>query len=197
MSARETFDSSEYHAALKAHDGIHCIECGAVLTPREQRKPKPHPRSVLARCCNAACENAFIKRTIRDWSKIREEVFCRDNYTCQDCGPRKRIKLKFVRKSNMRLTWVNMKSSEFKVWWRFEGRYEEDIIDDLEVHHIIPISEGGPEFDLENLITLCFDCHHLGRHGSKAPTPEDLERERLSFIQARHMSFDWFDEPHP
>jgi len=76
---------------------------------------------------------------------------------------------------------------------------------DLEVHHIIPISEGGPEFDLDNLITLCFDCHHLGRHGSKAPTPEEIaqkrgeerrqaEQERLQAIRARHTCLDCFSE---
>jgi len=30
----------------------------------------------------------------------------------------------------------------------------------LEVHHIIPIYKGGKD-ELDNLITLCFDCHHF------------------------------------
>jgi len=29
----------------------------------------------------------------------------------------------------------------------------------FEVHHIIPICEGGDEFDPENCMTLCYDCH--------------------------------------
>lgn len=30
----------------------------------------------------------------------------------------------------------------------------------LEVHHIIPLYAGGMD-ETENLITLCFDCHHF------------------------------------
>ncbi len=29
----------------------------------------------------------------------------------------------------------------------------------LHVHHIVPVSEGGPEFDLENLGTVCASHH--------------------------------------
>jgi hypothetical protein len=29
----------------------------------------------------------------------------------------------------------------------------------FEVHHIKPISEGGNEFDPNNCMTLCYDCH--------------------------------------
>ena len=35
---------------------------------------------------------------------------------------------------------------------------EREIIPDLHAHHIVPISEGGSN-TLENLITLCSDCH--------------------------------------
>lgn len=34
---------------------------------------------------------------------------------------------------------------------------------DLEVHHIKPVSEGGPKYDMDNLVTLCVPCH-LDRH---------------------------------
>jgi len=30
---------------------------------------------------------------------------------------------------------------------------------ELHVHHIVPVSEGGQKFDPENLMTLCGDCH--------------------------------------
>ena len=29
----------------------------------------------------------------------------------------------------------------------------------LEVHHVVPVSLGGAEFDADNLLTLCRDCH--------------------------------------
>lgn len=34
-----------------------------------------------------------------------------------------------------------------------------DCQDDLHVHHIIPVSEGGRKLDPQNLMTLCGDCH--------------------------------------
>ena len=43
---------------------------------------------------------------------------------------------------------------------------KEDINDPqtwLEVHHIVPIQDGGDEFDPENCITLCHRCH-VARH---------------------------------
>ena len=30
---------------------------------------------------------------------------------------------------------------------------------DIEIHHKVPISEGGLQFDPENCITLCYKCH--------------------------------------
>lgn len=29
----------------------------------------------------------------------------------------------------------------------------------LEVHHIVPLSQGGAPYDLDNLRSLCRDCH--------------------------------------
>lgn len=81
------------------------------------------------------------------------------------------------------------------------GRFEVEVPMELEVHHIIPISEGGPEFDLSNLVTLCFDCHHKGRHGAKIPTPDEIaqkkaeaEQERLQATRSRHRCLDRFFE---
>ena len=32
------------------------------------------------------------------------------------------------------------------------------------VHHIIPLAEGGERLDIENLMTLCRECHDR-KHG--------------------------------
>jgi 5-methylcytosine-specific restriction enzyme A len=38
----------------------------------------------------------------------------------------------------------------------------------LEVHHIVSLEDGGSEYDLNNLITLCSSCHHAtGRDGGR------------------------------
>ncbi|HEX9849260.1 MAG TPA: HNH endonuclease [Candidatus Deferrimicrobium sp.] len=35
------------------------------------------------------------------------------------------------------------------------------------VHHIVPISEGGPRLDMDGLMSLCVGCHGK-RHGNDA-----------------------------
>jgi hypothetical protein len=53
----------------------------------------------------------------------------------------------------------------------------------VEVHHIVPQSEGGPN-ELENAITLCFDCHaDAGHYNPRHPrgtkfSPTELRRHR-------------------
>jgi len=39
------------------------------------------------------------------------------------------------------------------------GVSDYDINTELEVHHIIPIKDGGEEFNINNCITLCKKCH--------------------------------------
>lgn len=34
----------------------------------------------------------------------------------------------------------------------------------LHVHHITPVSKGGTKFDMENLLTVCEDCHYAIYH---------------------------------
>jgi 5-methylcytosine-specific restriction protein A len=35
------------------------------------------------------------------------------------------------------------------------------------VHHVVPISEGGPRLDMDGLMSLCVPCHGR-RHGARA-----------------------------
>jgi 5-methylcytosine-specific restriction protein A len=42
----------------------------------------------------------------------------------------------------------------------------------LEVHHLVPIAQGGDRFALSNLITLCSSCHHDSHRGVEATRPE-------------------------
>jgi 5-methylcytosine-specific restriction endonuclease McrA len=40
----------------------------------------------------------------------------------------------------------------------------------LQVHHVVRLEDGGAEFDLNNLVTLCVGCHgeqHRGDPGSR------------------------------
>ena len=91
-----------------------------------------------------ACPNkpAWVKKPFAKsgrggskWRRIREEVFERDEYLCQEC--------------------------------RRQG-----LITGVELHgvgvgicdHIVPLAEGGAEFDADNLQTLCKTCHDRKTH---------------------------------
>lgn len=39
-------------------------------------------------------------------------------------------------------------------------KFEDQTMGKLEAHHIIPLYSGGKN-DVDNMITLCFDCHHF------------------------------------
>lgn len=50
--------------------------------------------------------------------------------------------------------------------WRTERNPDRMV--SVEVHHIVPLSEGGDPYDLENLVSVCWNCHHhvhAGRMG--------------------------------
>ena len=58
----------------------------------------------------------------------------------------------------------------------------------VEVHHIVPEAEGGPN-DLENAIVLCFDCHAAaGHYNDSHPRGSKLTRSELR--RAREL---WYD----
>jgi 5-methylcytosine-specific restriction endonuclease McrA len=68
------------------------------------------------------------------WTKLKNKILERDNYTCARCG-HKRVGY-YIDKNNFK-------------------RYESDVI----VDHIVPIKLDGAEFDSSNLQVLCVDCN--------------------------------------
>jgi len=64
----------------------------------------------------------------------------------------------------------------------------------IEVHHIVPIEQGGSD-DIDNAIPLCFDCHkEVGSYNEKHPIgskyrAEELKvrREQIYEEQTRHL----------
>ena len=77
---------------------------------------------------------------------IKGEVKRRDRWRCQDCGVR----------------------SESRTLSREEGAK-------LHVHHITPKSEGGKD-TMENLITLCEECHQKRHSNPDTEFPEEVDR---------------------
>lgn len=173
---RTTFDSSEYRKAMKAFDGIHCLNCGGELPPLTSRKDRARVGSVLMKCCNKVCKAAFLERTLKNWAELRLKVIERDSYTCQDCGymaPMK-FRLEYVPKSAVKLSdlesgnVVAIKNAIGSEWHYKMGPHWQTYTN-LEVHHKHLVSEGGPEYDINNCKTLCHDCHKK-QHAKAANT---------------------------
>ena len=144
-SKRIAFDSTEYYKARNGFDG-NCLGCGTKVgfTKRliltKRGELRQSDPPNDLMCCNGECVALFIKTTIKNWGQLRSKVIKRDSYRCRDCG---------------------FESRTIGTWHTEEG---------LEVHHERPISEGGQEFDEDNCITLCNDCHvgPTGRHSRAA-----------------------------
>ena len=67
--------------------------------------------------------------------------------------------------------------------------------DRLEVHHVVPIEDGGAEFDLDNLITLCSSCHHDRHRGDGSTTGQELSHPHLGLREensrGNHAELKW------
>jgi len=87
-------------------------------------------------CCSVECTEKFWKEHDKSlsWQGQRLKALRRDNYTCRMCG----IKHAYY-------------SEGYKIEFEKEGY--------LEVDHITPVSIGGDGLDLDNLQTLCKNCH--------------------------------------
>lgn len=59
------------------------------------------------------------------------------------------------------------------------GTAEEDLEEDLELHHIVPLSQGGFNFR-ENYAMLCPDCH-LDAHAGDTSTRRTVYKHRHAF----------------
>lgn len=168
--SRVVLDSSLYHEAKQRFDG-RCLNCGKDLGLSDNRLRSIKLNGWTSRmvCQGNGCYEAFIEKTIRSWSATREAAFKRDDYTCQDCHTRyeKRVIEQYVPDDLPTLSELEdnpgkveskLGAAKFRLQrWEIEEQIP------LEGHHVIPISEGGDEFDVNNVITLCQKCHDL-RH---------------------------------
>lgn len=120
-----------------------CDECGSQL---------PHSRNIRGwRTCSKECTikhyDKKYKNIVREeintpgvrpriaWGEIKRVCFERDLYTCQRCG-KTRHELSAIPKTN----------------------FSNNLLS-LHCHHIIRLVEGGTNH-LDNLITLCGECHN-------------------------------------
>jgi 5-methylcytosine-specific restriction endonuclease McrA len=61
--------------------------------------------------------------------------------------------------------------------------------DKLEVHHVVPLAEGGAEFALSNLVTLCQECHlDAGGRGQSARENQRRHTRKPAFRETHIRS---------
>ena len=88
------------------------------------------------------------------------QPWCRTNRgRCRDCLRRDEREKRGRRANRARssMAWQNARAAARK---RDGERCRQcGSTDKLEVHHITPLADGGAEFDLSNLTTLCRECH--------------------------------------
>lgn len=91
------------------------------------------------------------------WDEFRRAIIKRDDFKCQKC-------------SRQRLFGDGPRKGE--VW---------PLCDDYEVHHILPLHCGGDEFDPENCITYCMECH-IEQHRFRKLEGTGIHQTRLEEI---------------
>ncbi len=98
--------------------------------------------------CSEYCVNEWRLRT--DPGYLREQVFARDHGVCALCGADAEAAWRHIR----RLRGVGRLKALAE--WGLTRMTRKSLWD---ADHILPVSEGGGECDLENIRTVCLKCH--------------------------------------
>lgn len=81
---------------------------------------------------------------------LREQVFLRDKGVCTECGIDTVAEARRLRYSRGAARSALLKR------WGLKARTRKSLWD---ADHIVPVTEGGGECDLQNIRTLCLICH--------------------------------------
>lgn len=115
------------------------------------------------------------KRKKRDFCEKKKELFLKTDYTCQICHYSISSLVKKIEK-------VKRPTNEKKLKEFLDERSE--ILSQIQVHHITPLSEGGSDDD-DNLIVLCEDCHisiHNRKNEHYIKKEEDIKFKKAKII---------------
>ena len=93
---------------------------------------------------------------------LRDQVLARDRGLCAGCGIDTLAALRQLRRSR------GSRRHALLQHWGMRSLHRKSLWD---ADHILPVSEGGGECDLENIRTLCLRCH-------RAATAQLRERSR-------------------
>lgn len=116
-----------------AEKRIHNRECPSCGKPKSK-----WTRRTDWTCCSVECTETFYKEhdVSVSWQGQRLKALRRDKYTCQMCG---------------------VKHSYYSERHKLDFEKEGGLVGD----HIKPVCIGGDCFDLDNIQTLCIDCHKI------------------------------------
>jgi 5-methylcytosine-specific restriction endonuclease McrA len=143
-------------------------KCGGCGLSRSEWKKKR-----TTRCCSKECTKKMNDNYVYyGWTWMRPKIFERDNYTCRLCGFKAEDIIEDRYYSDNQSP-----SNKIKYPLLVKSRNSQ-----LDADHIMPISIGGDEWDMNNIQTLCKQCH-------KAKTKNDIKKisveRKISIDQTR------------
>lgn len=121
---------------------ILCDECGTQLVGKRLQYTTCSPEHNKKKWDKIKEAERYTKgvRPYLFWDSIRNECFNRDNRTCRRCGqPHYQNFFDYSDRTGEKIRGMSLETR-------------------LHAHHIRPIKDGGDN-TLDNLITLCEDCH--------------------------------------
>lgn len=98
--------------------------------------------------CSGFCVHEWKLRS--DPGYLRDHVFRRDKGICAMCGLDSEAEWLRIRKMPFGRRAIALKQ------WGLKPRQRTSLWD---ADHVLPVSQGGGECDLDNLRTLCLHCH--------------------------------------
>lgn len=142
---------------------MHRRECPACGKLKSQWKGR-HKNWI---CCSKECGEKFFcgEATILNWQETRLEAFKRDHYTCRRCG----------RHGSYMLNGNEIFDAGLLVG-----------------DHIVPIALGGPEFDLDNVQTLCIQCNKIKTREDQAKIALARRAEKMKTAPTKQRILEVF-----
>lgn len=100
--------------------------------------------------CSEFCVHEWKLRSQPGY--LREQVFLRDVGVCAECSVDTTVAERTLRYSR------GNRRQDLLQHWGLRTRSRKSLWD---ADHILPVSEGGGECDLDNIRTLCLRCHRI------------------------------------
>jgi 5-methylcytosine-specific restriction endonuclease McrA len=145
----------------------------------------------------AANRHGWRKETLRELSRklarYKDVITELDDGKCQDCTREyERGKSRERRASS-----TAVKTRDSRTWQRARALAKQrdgsrcvrcGASERLEVHHVVPIEQGGERFMLSNLVTLCRRCHEDEEHEAKARFLDTRPPTHLPDLREKHSA---------